>query len=141
MSGNAACGRRQYAGGRFSWRGADGAAGSSDTLQQMTMKRLVWWAALAVMAPAAYADMEDTPSPEQIKRGAALYAQHCAACHGPRMADPEGAFDLRKFPPDQRSRFINSVTNGKNSMPPWGGLFKREEIDSLWAYVVAGEKK
>jgi len=107
----------------------------------MTMKRLVWWAALAVMAPAAYADMEDTPSPDQIKRGAALYAQHCAACHGPRMADPEGAFDLRKFPPDQRSRFINSVTNGKNSMPPWGGLFKREEIDSLWAYVVAGEKK
>jgi mono/diheme cytochrome c family protein len=32
------------------------------------------------------------------------------------------------------------VTNGKNSMPPWGGLLKPEEIEELWAYVVAGEK-
>lgn len=56
------------------------------------------------------------------------------------MADPEGAFDLRTFPHDQHSRFVNSVTNGKNSMPPWGGVFKPEEIEALWAYVVAGEK-
>lgn len=58
------------------------------------------------------------------------------AAHG----GPEGVFDLRKFPRDQHDRFINSVTKGKNSMPPWGGLFKPEEIESLWAYVVAGEK-
>jgi hypothetical protein len=25
-------------------------------------------------------------------------------------------------------------------MPPWGGLLKPEEIEDLWAYVVAGEK-
>jgi mono/diheme cytochrome c family protein len=56
------------------------------------------------------------------------------------MADPEGAFDLRTFPHDQRARFVNSVTNGKNSMPPWGGLLKPEEIEELWAYVVAGGK-
>jgi mono/diheme cytochrome c family protein len=47
---------------------------------------------------------------------------------------------LRKFPHDQRSRFINSVTNGKNQMPPWRGQLKPEEIEALWAYVVAGEK-
>jgi mono/diheme cytochrome c family protein len=56
------------------------------------------------------------------------------------MADPEGAFDLRTFPHDQHSRFVNSVTNGKNSMPAWGGVLKQEEIEALWAYVVAGEK-
>jgi mono/diheme cytochrome c family protein len=97
------------------------------------------------------ADKEESPpaasggaqniSAEQIKKGAAQYAQTCAACHGPRMADPEGAFDLRTFPHDQKSRFINSVTNGKGSMPPWGGLLKPDDIEALWAYVVAGEKK
>ena len=56
------------------------------------------------------------------------------------MKNPEGAFDLMTFPKDNPSRFRNSVTNGKNSMPPWGGLLKPEEIEALWAYVVAGEK-
>ena len=35
---------------------------------------------------------------------------------------------------------MNSVAKGKNSMPPWDGLLKPEEIEALWAYVVAGEK-
>ena len=56
------------------------------------------------------------------------------------MKDPEGSFDLRKFPPDQHERFVRSVTHGKNSMPPWGGLIKPDEVESLWAYVTAGEK-
>jgi len=84
---------------------------------------------------------QETFAPETIMQGAAIYSQNCAPCHGPRMADPQGAFDLRTFPPDQKSRFLNSVTNGKSSMPPWGGLFNAAEIESLWAYVMAGEKK
>jgi mono/diheme cytochrome c family protein len=79
-------------------------------------------------------------TPEQVKRGSALYSQHCAPCHGPRMKDPEGAFDLRKFPPGEHDRFIRSVTQGKGSMPPWGGLLKPDDVASLWAYVTAGEK-
>ena len=77
---------------------------------------------------------------KQIASGAAIFARNCSPCHGAHMADPQGAFDLRTFPHDQHSRFVNSVTNGKNSMPPWGGLLKPEEIEDLWAYVVAGEK-
>ena len=84
---------------------------------------------------------QETFAPEKIKEGATIYSQNCSPCHGPRMADPQGAFDLRTFPPDQKSRFLNSVTNGKNSMPPWGGLFSAEEIEALWSYVMAGEKK
>ena len=80
-------------------------------------------------------------SPEQIRHGAQIYSQNCAPCHGPRMLDPNAAFDLRKFPPDQKSRFVNSVNKGKNAMPPWGDLFKPEDIDALWAYVMAGEKQ
>jgi mono/diheme cytochrome c family protein len=79
-------------------------------------------------------------SPEAIRHGAGIYSQNCSTCHGPRMADPQGAFDLRKFPRDERSRFVNSVTKGKNAMPPWGDLLKADDIDALWAYVVAGEK-
>lgn len=79
-------------------------------------------------------------SARQITAGAAIFARNCSPCHGAHMADPQGAFDLRTFPHDQHSRFVSSVTNGKNSMPPWGGLLKPGEIEDLWAYVVAGEK-
>jgi mono/diheme cytochrome c family protein len=77
---------------------------------------------------------------EQIKLGGDTYARHCSPCHGARMKNPEGAFDLMTFPADQPGRFKTSVSKGKNSMPPWGGLLKPDEIDALWAYVAAGEK-
>ena len=85
-------------------------------------------------------DAKNFPA-EQVNAGSKIYAQTCAPCHGVRMADPEGAFDLRKFPRDGHDRFITSVTKGKNSMPPWGSLLSPEEIESLWAYVMAGERK
>ena len=91
-------------------------------------------------AAITHADAPDSPAPEQIKKGSAAYAQNCSPCHGPRMLDPQGAFDLRTFPQDQKERFLTSVSKGKNQMPPWGGLLNAEEIESLWAYVIAGEK-
>jgi mono/diheme cytochrome c family protein len=84
---------------------------------------------------------QDQFTPEQIKQGSDMYSRNCAPCHGPQMRDPEGAFDLRKFPPEQKDRFVNSVTKGKNTMPPWGGVFSAADIDALWAYVMAGEKR
>ena len=84
---------------------------------------------------------QETFQPGQLKRGSAIFSQNCAPCHGPRMADPQGAFDLRTFPAEQKSRFLNSVTNGKNQMPPWGDLLKGDDIEALWAYVTMGEKK
>jgi hypothetical protein len=44
-----------------------------------------------------------------------------------RRVRPDGtemAFDLRKFPPGQRERFVTSVTRGKNQMPQWGQLLQ-----------------
>ncbi len=105
----------------------------------MANRRLIVGAAL--LFAWTHCGAQETFAPEKIKEGATIYSQNCAPCHGPRMADPQGAFDLRTFPPDQKSRFLNSVTNGKNSMPPWGGLFSADQIESLWAYVMAGEKK
>lgn len=91
-------------------------------------------------AVVAQADAPDAATPEQIKKGAAIYSQNCSPCHGPRMLDPQGAFDLRTFPRDQKERYITSVAKGKNQMPPWAGLLSAADIESLWAYTIAGEK-
>jgi mono/diheme cytochrome c family protein len=95
---------------------------------------------LAALA-AAQAPAQDFPQ-EQVRKGADLYAQNCAPCHGARMLDPNSAFDLRTFPPDQKSRFVRSVTRGLNAMPPWGDLLSTDDVEALWAYVVTrGDEK
>jgi mono/diheme cytochrome c family protein len=91
-------------------------------------------------ASAAAQDSASFP-PEQVKKGAALYASHCESCHGVRMIGPPWAIDLKTFPRDNPARFVDSVTNGIRGMPPWGDVLKPDEIKALWAYVVAGEKK
>jgi mono/diheme cytochrome c family protein len=91
--------------------------------------------ALALACAPAFAQQA-----ENLSFGAELYARNCSACHGARMLDPQGAFDLRKFPRDQRERFVSSVMKGKNQMPPWGDLLKPEEVEALWLYVIAGER-
>jgi len=105
----------------------------------MTLKEMLCGLVFAAFAVNACA--QEGFSPEQIKRGSAMYSQNCGPCHGPRMADPQGAFDLRTFPSGEKSRFLNSVTKGKNQMPPWGDLFSADEIEALWAYVMVGEKR
>ena len=98
----------------------------------------VWVTASLLLAfGAAWVTAQERP--EQIQEGRSIYTRHCAPCHGSRMQDPQGAFNLRNFPRDQRVRFVNAVTRGKNSMPPWGDLLKPDDLDALWAYVVAGE--
>jgi mono/diheme cytochrome c family protein len=95
-------------------------------------------AALAIPVPAQNGE----PFPEErVGRGADIYAQNCSPCHGPRMLDAQGPFDLRKFPVTEKDRFILSVTKGKNQMPPWGGLLKPDEIEALWAYVMTEQRK
>jgi mono/diheme cytochrome c family protein len=77
--------------------------------------------------------------PEQVAKGADIYAQHCATCHGNRMANPPWAIDLATFPRDQRTRFVDSVTFGVRNMPPWEDVLKPDDIAALWAYLLAGE--
>jgi len=102
------------------------------------MTRTALIAALALMSISAQSE-ESFPR-ERIAAGAELYATNCSPCHGARMRDPEGAFNLLKFPPDQHDRFVTSVMRGKNQMPPWGDFFKPDQLEALWAYVVAGER-
>jgi mono/diheme cytochrome c family protein len=77
---------------------------------------------------------------EQVQAGADIYERNCSPCHGPRMLDAQSAFNLRNFPRDQHDRFVNSVTRGKNQMPPWGDMLKPDDIEALWAYVLNGDR-
>jgi mono/diheme cytochrome c family protein len=88
---------------------------------------------------AATSAAESAPHTTDVTQGRRLYAQLCSHCHGLRMVNPgNSSFDLRKFPHDDKSRFVNSVTHGKNSMPAWGDMLKPEDIEVLWAYVLTG---
>ena len=96
-------------------------------------------AAFALGSAAAQSPSGEAFSPEQIGKGAETFAVFCTPCHGERMSNPE-FFNLKTFPADQHSRFVNSVSNGKNAMPPWRGQLTPEDIEALWSYVIAGEK-
>jgi len=111
---------------------------------QGTTRGISLAAAVALWCTAAAAqdkNQDQSFSPQQIATGAEIFARNCSPCHGARMQDPEGAFDLRKFPPGEHDRFVRSVTNGKSQMPAWGDLLKGDDIEALWAYVTIGEKK
>ena len=90
--------------------------------------------AVALCGVSAFAqEPSQAPTSGQIKAGAELYDRV-------RLDGTEMAFDLRKFPPGQRERFVTSVTRGNNQMPPWGDFFKPDQLDAQWAYVSAGER-
>lgn len=83
---------------------------------------------------------EQASDAEAAAKGMALYTRNCSHCHGFRMISAGSvAFDLRQFPHDQKGRFVQSVTHGKNGrMPAWGDLLSQEEIDLIWAYIKTG---
>ena len=93
------------------------------------------------LVPVAQAQGTDAEKfdPAQIRVGEKTYSLNCAPCHGTRMNEPPVSVDLKQFPKNQRSKFLNTVTNGRNTMPPWRGALTPEEIEALWAYVAAGE--
>jgi cytochrome c55X len=80
---------------------------------------------------------------QMVAKGEALYVKHCSRCHGFDMVSPGTvAYDLRRFPHDAESRFVQSVTNGKNGrMPAWGDMLSRDDIEHLWAFVKTGGRK
>jgi len=70
--------------------------------------------------------------------GAKIYENNCSTCHGDELQNNSGiAFDLRRLKPEEHSRFVNSVLQGKNAMPSWEGALTMEQIENLWAYVRA----
>ncbi|MCS6928791.1 MAG: cytochrome c [Saprospiraceae bacterium] len=76
-----------------------------------------------------------TTSSTKHPDGQTLYRQHCVICHG---ADGtlalNGAADLSRSTLSMEER-IHQITMGKNTMPPFGGVLKEEEILSVAQYI------
>jgi mono/diheme cytochrome c family protein len=82
-----------------------------------------------------------TPDPAKVELGSQLYLQMCRQCHGPELqSSGAGSFDLRQFPPDDPKRFHDSVMHGKNGMPAHDDILVDEDIEALFAYVVATQQ-
>ena len=56
------------------------------------------------------------------------------------LCDLPWAIDLATVPKNDHRRFVESVTNGRNNMPPWGDVLNPEDVEALWAYFSTGEK-
>ncbi|MFB9263827.1 c-type cytochrome [Bradyrhizobium erythrophlei] len=71
-------------------------------------------------------------------QGKVTYAKTCSHCHGPNMVNSGTVTpDLRAFP-DDKTRFVTTVKQGKNGkMPPWADILSEQEIADLWAFVVS----
>ena len=93
----------------------------------MTERVTLWTAAIfaAVAAatitliPAAAQQPATSELEGQADQGKVTYAKNCSHCHGPNMVN-SGTItpDLRAFP-DDRTRFVATVKQGKNGkMPP-----------------------
>jgi cytochrome c55X len=116
-------------------------------LSEVIGKTAATFAAVAMLAVApsvtvrAADEQNDNPVRAQIDHGKATYAQKCSHCHGPNMMN-SGTItpDLRAFP-DDKTRFVTTVKEGKNNkMPPWADILSEQEITDLWAFVASRRK-
>jgi mono/diheme cytochrome c family protein len=77
-----------------------------------------------------------------MDKGHETFRMYCQRCHGIDMVSPgAGFFDLRRFPINNKPRFIASVTHGKRAMPAWGAVLQRADLEALWAYIAGSQIK
>ena len=95
--------------------------------------------AAALLALAAASSPVAAAGDADAKEGDSLYENYCATCHGEQLVNTSGGltFDLRKLRSDEHERFVHSVLNGKNQMPPWRGVLDDSQIEDIWAYIRA----
>ena len=90
-------------------------------------------------------EKSDSMSPEELDRTRALFNEKCARCHGEdgrgethtgEMLGAPDFTDEKWWKEAKRdSRFVNSVTHGREAMPAFGKKLSKQEITSLVAYV------
>jgi quinohemoprotein ethanol dehydrogenase len=79
-----------------------------------------------------------TASEAQIARGAEVYAQNCALCHGQQARG--GERDLRWIGPDVRALFDAIVLGGTREaqgMPSFADVLTPEDVAAVHGYIVA----
>ncbi|MGV3526225.1 MAG: c-type cytochrome [Candidatus Sericytochromatia bacterium] len=105
---------------------------------------LTWFVSLSAGVQ-AQSQLAAAP-PGSAKKGAALYAQHCALCHGPKgQGDGPVGKSLKPSPRDfSKGVFLYTRTDaerlafiqaGKGAMPPWGKVLSEAQIRDVIAYI------
>jgi cytochrome c6 len=73
-----------------------------------------------------------------VRRGAALYATHCASCHGangvPVMA---GSPNFRRLDTLMRpdAQLMTAIRNGKGAMPAYFGILRERELQDVVVFL------
>jgi len=91
-------------------------------------------AAAAPTPPATANDRSVRPQPD-LAAGQRLYEQACVFCHGADGKGDHGGASLAAI--RDLAAATQTVTTGRNDMPPFGATFTPEEIRDVSAYVVA----
>src|SRR5215475_2689698 len=91
---------------------------------------LLSWVIVALVSTASVSAARADPT--QVERGATIYGNYCASCHGEGLLNTSGGvtFDLRRLGPEEHDRFVTAVLDGKNRMPPWRGALRPEQIEA-----------
>ena len=89
------------------------------------------------VSTAAPAPATTTPDAALVDEGRRRYTGMCARCHGLNLVTTGIGFDLRRFPREDKERFVRSINKGLKAMPAFEGSIKPAEIDALWAYIGA----
>jgi len=79
-----------------------------------------------------------TASEATIARGAQLFANTCAQCHGQQAIG--GVKDLRRMTRETHGKFNDIVLNGlyqDKGMASFADLLKPDEVDAIHAYIIA----
>lgn len=80
----------------------------------------------------------EPPDPAQVKAGEALYAVHCATCHGVGVVGGGVLPDLRYAEPKVHAAFHEIVFGGRQAvgMPDFTQDLTKAEVDAIHAYVL-----
>lgn len=90
-----------------------------------------------LLAVAAWAGSASTGAAD-LQRGAELYSQHCAQCHGPRgrpvlPGAPDFTNPTTLIKPDLA--LAATVRSGRGAMPAFAALLREREILDLVAHL------
>lgn len=90
--------------------------------------------------------LTEAPVPGDIERGAAVYQEHCAECHGsegegvnaPALGNPSALAHNK----DEFIRYAIEKGREGTPMPAWSGVLSEADIDNVTAFIrsLAGEE-
>lgn len=95
--------------------------------------------------PAASIPYSESAPPAPAPEGAALYRRHCVTCHGSDgrgqtyVAQSESmpsVADLTNLPDKSEATIRASISQGKGSMPAFGGRISEAELDALYLHLI-----